>query len=119
MGRIGLFVVCTLGFSFVTGCGVSQPDPIAGRDLAASKGCLACHAADASTKIGPSWAGLYGSQVELNDGTTIVADDAYLEESIFDPNAKIVEGYTPYAMPAIPLSTPELRSIVEYLKTMD
>ena len=119
MGRIGLFVVCTLGLGFITGCGVSQPDPFAGKDLAASKGCLACHPADTSTKIGPSWVGLYGSQVNLNDGTSVVADDAYLEESILDPNAKIVAGYTPYAMPAIPLTDLELRSIVEYIKTIN
>jgi len=54
-------------------------------------GCITCH----GTGKGPPFAGLYGSAVRLADGTTVVADDNYLRESILAPSAKIVAGYSP------------------------
>ena len=33
------------------------------------------------------------------DGSTLIADDEYLNESIIDPNARIVEGFTSGVMP--------------------
>ena len=33
--------------------------------------------------------------MELEGGTTVTADDAYIHESIIDPNAKVVKGYAP------------------------
>ena len=44
---------------------------------------------------GPTWFGLYGSDVELDNGTTVVADDAFIAESILDPKAKEVAGFPP------------------------
>ena len=52
--------------------------------------CITCH----GTGKGPPLTGIYGKPVKLNDGTTVVADDAYLRESVLYPSAKIVEGYT-------------------------
>ncbi len=37
--------------------------------------------------------------MQLSDGRTVIADDAYLRESILDPNAKIVAGFEPNVMP--------------------
>ena len=58
-------------------------------------GCLACHttSADANPLAGPTWAGVYGREEALADGTTVTVDDAYIRESILNPNAKIVAGY--------------------------
>src|SRR5262249_18224043 len=39
-----------------------------GRDAAAKHGCLRCHTLDGTPHIGPTWAGLYGSTVRLEDG---------------------------------------------------
>lgn len=55
--------------------------------------CQACHSTDGSKGQGPTWRGLFGSNVELNDGTTVVADEAYLTESIKQPAAKVVKGF--------------------------
>ena len=44
--------------------------------------------------VGPKFVGLYGSQVTLDDGSTVVADDAYIRRSITDPDAQRVAGYT-------------------------
>ncbi|MEJ2746834.1 MAG: hypothetical protein P8183_02795 [Anaerolineae bacterium] len=61
--------------------------------------CSGCHSIDGSTMSGPTWLGLYGHQVQLTDGTTVTADDAYIRESILNPNAKIVAGFQPDVMP--------------------
>jgi cytochrome c oxidase subunit 2 len=81
---MGLLVACSS-----TGTG-----PEAGQNLSVTKGCAACHAVDETSEIRPTWVGLYGLQVELNDGNFVTADEAYMVESIKKPNAKIVQGYT-------------------------
>lgn len=97
-------------------------EKIAGVDgaaLARAKGCIACHSLDGSRGVGPSFKGLYQSSLTvLVNGTrqTVVADDAYLMESIRLPNARIVEGYQPI-MPAFPdLQAEEMAALVEYIK---
>src|SRR6185369_13072461 len=66
-----------------------------GQKLANLMGCIACHSVDGTTlgKVGPTWKGLFGSQVEFKDAEPAVADEAYLRESILDPTARIVQGY--------------------------
>lgn len=56
-------------------------------------GCQACHSLQGAAGAGPALNNVYGTEVKLTDGTTVVADDAYMRESILNPNAKIVEGY--------------------------
>ena len=48
--------------------------------------------------MGPTWLGLFGSERRLEDGTTVLADEDYLRESILDPGKQIVAGY-PNVMP--------------------
>ena len=38
--------------------------------------------------------GILGRQVQLKDGSTATVDDAYLTESILNPTAKVVEGFS-------------------------
>ena len=46
--------------------------------VAANHGCLRCHTLDGTPHLGPTWAGLSGARVPLDDGTEVVADVAYL-----------------------------------------
>jgi len=39
--------------------------------------------------------GLYGSEVQLKSGETVVTDEAFLRESILEPQATLVQGYPP------------------------
>ncbi len=55
-----------------------------GEALVSQNACTACHTIDGSAGQGPTWKGLYGSQVELADGTTVTADDAFIAESILE-----------------------------------
>ena len=87
--------------------------------LVKSSGCLGCHSIDGSKLVGPTWLGLFGSQVPLSDGTTVTADEAYLAESILNPSAKIVAGFETQAMPAFAtLTEEEIANILAYLKTL-
>jgi cytochrome c oxidase subunit 2 len=56
-------------------------------------GCNSCHNVDGTKSKGPTWKGVYGSMVELNNGTSVLADEAYIKESIMYPQAKIVKGF--------------------------
>lgn len=87
-----------------------------GERIALDSGCTACHGSNGEGGAGPAWKGLAGSQVELSDGTTVLADDAYLTESIRDPHAKAVKGYG--AMPPNSLSDDEIAAVVEFIKSL-
>lgn len=102
---------------------VGSPVAIAG-DVEAGKGlaaqCMSCHSVDGSAMVGPTWKGLYGHEVELEDGSTVIADVAYLTESIKDPNAKVVKGFPAGAMPpygAI-LTDQNIADIVAYIQSL-
>ncbi len=82
--------------------------------------CFSCHSATSTPVNGvnaPVWFGLFGSKVELEDGTTVTADEAYLTESIQNPAAKIVKGYQPI-MPNFGLTDQQISDIVAYIKTL-
>ena len=92
-----------------------------GERVSKQNGCLACHSVDGTRLVGPSWLGLYESQRELADGTTVVADDAYLLNSIIKPNAHVVAGYPPGVMPQSyvdSLSDTQLSDIIAFIKTL-
>ncbi|MBK7320128.1 MAG: cytochrome c oxidase subunit II [Anaerolineales bacterium] len=90
-----------------------------GQLLTVSKGCVGCHSIDGSPLTGPTWFGLFGSDVKLADGSTITADEAFISQSILDPNATIVEGFpSPSVMPPYVLTEEEIANIIAYLKTL-
>ncbi len=82
--------------------------------------CLSCHTIDGRPGVGPTWQGLYGSEVELEDGSKVTADDAYLIESIKDPNAKVVKGFPAGAMPPYGsiLTDANIADLVAYIKSL-
>ncbi len=93
--------------------------PRMGERAAADHGCLRCHTVDGTPHIGPTWAGLYGSLVPLSDGRTVVADEAYLTESMMDPAAKVHRGFQPVMPSYLGLLAPtDAAAIVEFMKTL-
>lgn len=112
----------------VAACGADDEDTSAsevelsaaaveGRRIAGGSGCAGCHGRDGEGGIGPTWVGLYESTVELDDGTTVVADDAYLVQAIAEPDAERVDGF-PVAMSPNDLSDQEIASVVTYIKAL-
>lgn len=91
-----------------------------GKLLATANGCSGCHSVDGSPKTGPTWFNLFGSTVELDNGQTVIADEAYITESIRNPSAKIVKDYpSPSIMPPFTgLTDEEVANLVAYIKTL-
>jgi cytochrome c oxidase subunit II len=84
-----------------------------GKELSVTRSCTGCHGRNGEGATGPKWVGLFGSTVTLQDGSTLVADRAYLAESIVDPNAKLVAGYG--RMPQDSFSDAEVQALVQYI----
>jgi cytochrome c oxidase subunit 2 len=91
-----------------------------GEAIAAQEGCLRCHTLDGSPHIGPSFAGLYRARVPLEGGGSLIADEAYLTESMMDPNAKIRAGYKP-VMPSYfgRLRPGETAALIELIRSLE
>ena len=89
-----------------------------GQLLVQQNGCTACHSLTGGTIVGPTWLGLFGSQVELSDGSAVTADDAFISESITNPQAKIVKGFESVQMVQYTFTPDELAAIVAYIKTI-
>ncbi|HMO04799.1 MAG TPA: c-type cytochrome [Kiritimatiellia bacterium] len=90
----------------------------AGQRLFAELGCIACHGAVAGA-LGPSLTGVYGHEVDLADGRKVLADEAYVRESILEPMASVVAGYAP-VMPAFKgiVTDDQLDKLVAYIKSI-
>jgi cytochrome c oxidase subunit II len=91
---------------------------VTGEKLFAERACATCHVADGTGRA-PSLNGLYGAQVLLADGTAVTADEAYIRESILQPNAKIVAGYQP-VMPSFQgqLTEEQIFALTAYIKSL-
>lgn len=99
-------------------------DAAAGKNILEMTGCLACHSLDGSKIVGPSFKGLWNkTETVITDGEEreITADSAYIQRSIYEPDADIVEGYNEGQMVTYrdQLNDEQVRKIIEYLKTID
>src|SRR6267378_1300586 len=90
----------------------------AGERLFRENGCITCHLSD-GTGPAPSLLGVYGNTVHLTNGQTLMADDAYIRESILSPAAKVVNGYKP-VMPSFQgqLSEEQIVNLVAYIRSL-
>jgi cytochrome c oxidase subunit II len=93
------------------------PAPPSAQPPLEANGCTACHSLDGTKSIGPTFKGLYGSKRTLADGSSAVADDAYIRESVAKPGAKVVKGYEP-SMPELPVSPADLDAIVAAIRKL-
>jgi cytochrome c oxidase subunit 2 len=100
--------------------GANQQSPVAaGQQLFQTLGCASCHSEGGQGGRGAPLAGIFGKQVALANGQTVTADDAYLRESILNPQAKLVAGYGPI-MPTFQgqVSEEQLLQLVTYIKSL-
>ena len=92
-----------------------------GAELFQSLACDTCHRAEATGRLarGPVLDEVYGSQVQLADGRTLVADDNYIRESILQPNAKLVAGWEPL-MPTFQgqVTEEQLTQLIAYVRSL-
>ncbi len=96
---------------------VGDPLVAEGRSVAESRGCLACHSVDGTPSAGPGWLNLHGGREILTDGSEVEVTDAYLEESIRAPNAKVVKGFHPI-MPPYSLEEDQMQALLAYIRSL-
>jgi len=98
--------------------GAANPEACWGQKLSNSKGCMACHAVDGvKQQPCPNWKGLFGAERPLLSGETVVADEAYLVNSIVNSWDQVVQGYGK-TMPPYNFPEPEVAALVAYLKSL-
>ena len=124
MRRAGLIVLFA---TFLVGCGGGETvsptgpvegtlpkaeagNPAQGKSLFTSSGCGGCHtfkAAGSAGKTGPDL-----------DQSLKGKDEAYIRESIVDPNAKIASGFQPGIMPSYgeQLESQQVAGLVAFLQ---
>lgn len=94
----------------------STPEAL-GKALFRSYGCSGCHMGENSRC--PDLAGIYGHAVPLSNGTTVIANEGYIRDSILQPRKQIVAGYPPI-MPDFSgkISEGNLQNIIAYIRSL-
>ncbi len=90
-----------------------------GRKLFLKLGCLDCHNRESESRA-PTLEAIHKSKRALQGGTTVLADDTYLRNSIRNPMLQVRDGWKPI-MPAYPrgqVTEEELLNVISYLKSL-
>jgi cytochrome c oxidase subunit 2 len=90
-----------------------------GERLFATLSCNACHNGRPDSR-GPSLANVFGSKLTIANGSTTLADEAFLRESILNPSDHVMQGFAPI-MPTYQgqISEDGVISLVEYIKNLN
>jgi cytochrome c oxidase subunit 2 len=99
--------------------GRAEDSPVAaGAKLFQDLACITCHQ-EGSQGRGPVLTNLFGHEVELQGGGKVVADEAYIRESILLPQTKIVAGFQPMMPTFQGLVTEEqLLQLIAYVRSL-
>ncbi len=97
----------------------NMPPVELGEMLYSQQGCKTCHSIDGTPLVGPTWKGLFGKERKFADGTSAVADEQYIKDSLNNPSGQIVEGFAP-SMPTYQgkLNDKQQNGLVEYIKSL-
>ncbi|RZI44021.1 cytochrome c oxidase subunit II [Herbaspirillum sp. HC18] len=98
--------------------GDAQPGMAArGFELYRRYGCSGCHEAQSSVHA-PDLHGLFGRSVHLSDGRMLIADEAYIRDSVLLPKKDVVAGFEPI-MPSFAgqIGEEDLMAIIEYIRS--
>jgi cytochrome c oxidase subunit 2 len=90
----------------------------AGEAVFRARGCSGCHS-ETSKVHAPNLNGLYGRKVQLADGRTVTADEAYLRDSMLLPRRDVAAGFEPI-MPSYAgiLTDGEIISLTAYIRSL-
>lgn len=104
--------------NWLAGGGTGQTPVEVGKDLFNAKlGCASCHAGQ--NQRGAKLEGIWGKEVKLATGQTVLVDEQYVRNSILNPSSQIVEGFQPI-MPTFKgqVSEEQLVALVAYIKSL-
>ncbi len=101
-----------------SGAGNEGPLSVRGEKLFNELACSTCHLPDGKGR-GPSLANLFGRTTKLANGQSVIADSAYIRESVLHPQAKLVAGYPPL-MPTFQglVNEEQVLALIEYIKSL-
>jgi cytochrome c oxidase subunit 2 len=104
--------------AWLSGGGASETPVAAGERLFQNLACNTCHMTGTQGR-GPMLTNVFGQPVQLQDGSTVIADEAYIRESIVNPQAKVVAGYQPI-MPTFQglVSEEQLLQLISYVRSL-
>jgi cytochrome c oxidase subunit II len=90
----------------------------AGEKLFSERNCVTCHRGDTGAR-GPRLANIFGKRIDLQNGETVLADEAYIRESILSPAARVVAGYQPIMPPYQgQLTEEQLLQLIAYIQSL-
>jgi cytochrome c oxidase subunit 2 len=119
-GMIGSIVVMQPAeYETWIGGGKAEDSPVAaGAKLFQDLTCITCHRSGSQGR-GPVLNNVFGHEVQLQDGAKVVADEAYIRESILNPQAKIVSGFQP-VMPTFQglVTEEQLLELIAYVRSL-
>ena len=101
-----------------SGGAVVEGDAEIGKEIATNQGCIACHSWDGTEIVGPTWKGLWGTTRQFEDGGSAVVDEAFVKESIREPDKRIEVGFPAGTMPVLPLSDQDIEHIIALFKSL-
>jgi cytochrome c oxidase subunit 2 len=99
------------------------PMRVSGAELFSRLACNTCHREGEATPDlparGPTLAGLFGTEVTLVGGDTVVADEGYIRRSILEPQAQVVAGWQPI-MPTFKgqVTEEQIATLVDYIRSL-
>ena len=90
-----------------------------GKMLYNQNSCWQCHTTDGKPGNGPTFQGIYGRPVQLQDGASVMVDDNYIRQHVFEPGTQVVKGY-PVLMQSYKgtLSDKDVTALIEFIKSL-
>jgi cytochrome c oxidase subunit 2 len=92
-----------------------------GQKLFQERGCASCHQVDPSGQQGrgPTLYGLFGKQQAIEGDGNVTVDEAYIRESILNPQAKLAAGFQ-NIMPTFQgqLNEEQILQLVAYIRSL-
>jgi cytochrome c oxidase subunit 2 len=107
-----------------TPSGESELDKVAeGFNVVKMNGCVACHSSDGTKLVGNSFKGIWAQKRQVmvdGEEKTVTVGAEYIRQSVYDPNAEVVVGFSAGLMPSYKdmISEKELVQITEYIKSL-
>jgi mono/diheme cytochrome c family protein len=119
--RLAVGIVATVAFTVASFAVNLADEPSAfsrgspdGGTVLVARGCSGCHVVDRSGGggVGPNLTNLAARAADRVNG---LSAEAYVRQSILDPQAFLVPGFEGLQMPSISLTEPELDAVVAHL----
>jgi cytochrome c oxidase subunit II len=92
-----------------------------GAKLFQERGCASCHQTDPAGQQGrgPTLYGLFGKQQAITGDGNVTVDEAYIRESILDPQAKLAVGFQPI-MPTFrgQVTEEQILQLIAYVRSL-